>query len=114
MKVTLVFFVAATAVLCSAHPTEQEALSRLPRSLQPGAPAPGQGSNGKDNGDGIGVDIHREKGVGTMVSGSGQQTWSSKDGKTDVRVNGQWSRIYNGPRAGGPNHRVGVSVRHRF
>ncbi|XP_068081680.1 uncharacterized protein [Anabrus simplex] len=87
----LVVVLALTITLCCARPAEK-----------------------KDNGDGVVLDVYDERGSGTVVHGSGQKTWESDDGKTEVKIYGDWSKVSNGPKAGPPDHKLGGSVRFKF
>jgi hypothetical protein len=83
---------------------------RLRRSLVPLPKQPNPQSKGNVN-----VDIHRERGVGTVVSGKAERNiYQSPNGNTRVDVNGHWSRVYDGPARGQRNYDAGISFSHRW
>ncbi|XP_046990346.1 uncharacterized protein LOC124595591 isoform X3 [Schistocerca americana] len=69
----------------------------------------------KEDRGGVDVDVHREKGVGTVVGVQGQgNVWKSGDGRTRVDADGSWQRVYRGPAAGKPKYSAGVRLSHRW
>nr|AUI80411.1 attacin [Gomphocerus sibiricus] len=69
----------------------------------------------KDDRGKVDVDVHREKGVGTVVGVQGQgNVWKSDDGNTRVDADGSWQRVYRGPAAGKPNYSGGIRFSHRW
>jgi hypothetical protein len=63
----------------------------------------------------VNVDIHRERGVGTVVSGKAEgNIYRSPNGNTRVDFNGHWSRVYDGPARGQRNHGAGINFSHRW
>lgn len=80
------------------------------RSIAPLPQQPDPQSKGNVN-----VDIHRERGVGTVVSGQAERKiYQSPNGNTRVDVNGHWSRVYDGPARGQRNHGAGIRFSHRW
>lgn len=93
-----------------AHGLPTEHGERLRRSLLPNPPAPSP--QGKGNVD---VNIHRERGVGTVVSGKAEgNIYRSPDGNTRVDAHGHWSRVYDGPARGQREHGAGVRFSHSW
>jgi hypothetical protein len=83
---------------------------RVLRSLAPSQQQPNPESKGNVN-----VDIHRERGVGTVVSGKAEgNVYRSPNGNTRIDVNGHWSRVYDGPARGQRNHGAGIQFSHRW
>ncbi|XP_046988041.1 diptericin A [Schistocerca americana] len=93
MKVAVVIVVCAVA-LSSAYPSPADEEDR----------------------GGIDVNVHREKGVGTVLDAQGQgNIFRSDDGKTRVDVQGQYERVIRGPaRHSKPNFSGGITFSHRF
>jgi hypothetical protein len=92
-------------LLCSLFQDE-----RVRRSLLPNAPAPNPQSRGN-----VDVDIHRQRGVGTVVKGQAEgNIYRSPDGNTRVDAHGHWSRVYDGPARGQRDHGAGVRFSHRW
>jgi len=80
------------------------------RSFAPNAPVPTPRKKGN-----VGVDIHRERGVGTVVRGQVEgNIYSSPNGNTRVDAHGHWSRVYDGPARGQRDYGGGISISHRW
>ncbi|XP_049799234.1 uncharacterized protein LOC126234573 [Schistocerca nitens] len=93
MKTAVLFLVLSAVVLSCAFPSPED----------------------KEDRGGVDVDVHREKGVGTVVGAQGHgNVWKSDDGNTRVDAEGSWQRVYHGPGAGKPNYSGGIRFSHRW
>ncbi|PSN32650.1 hypothetical protein C0J52_26498 [Blattella germanica] len=111
-KVTAILFLVLAIVVASAvakphhHPDHkeddhqeqpQENHSRVVRSPQP-----------EDKKGNVHGGVHEESGKGVVADIHGKGTvWESKDGKSRVQVEGDWSKVIDGPQRGKPQHRGG-------
>ncbi|XP_049799238.1 uncharacterized protein LOC126234576 [Schistocerca nitens] len=93
MKAAVLFLLLSAVVLSCAHPSPKD----------------------KEDRGGMDVDVHREKGVGTVVGAHGHgNVWKSDDGRTRVDADGNWQRVYRGPGAGKPTYSGGVRLSHTW
>ncbi|XP_046990625.1 uncharacterized protein LOC124595783 [Schistocerca americana] len=93
MKAAVLFLLLSAVVLSWAHPSPKD----------------------KEDRGGVDVDVHREKGVGTVVGARGHgNVWKSDDGRTRVDADGNWQRVYRGPGAGKPTYSGGVRLSHTW
>ncbi|XP_069702427.1 uncharacterized protein [Periplaneta americana] len=113
MKAFVMFFVAMSVVaaVCLAMPSPGEpkveefsetVLARARRS-----PMPGDKDKPRAH---VGAKINEESGVGVKAQVNGRGTlYESDDGRSRVNVEGQWSKVLDGPQRGKPQHKAGIS-----
>ncbi|KAJ4427842.1 hypothetical protein ANN_25621 [Periplaneta americana] len=123
MKAFVMFFVAMSVVaaVCLAMPSpgepkveefseslrgfhwcSQTVLARARRS-----PMPGDKDKPRAH---VGAKINEESGVGVKAQVNGRGTlYESDDGRSRVNVEGQWSKVLDGPQRGKPQHKAGIS-----
>nr|AFZ78839.1 prolixicin antimicrobial protein [Coptotermes formosanus] len=79
-----------------------------PRGPNPRGPNP----QGRGN---VGVDVQRERGVGTVVRGTAEgNIYRSRDGNTRLDAEGHYSRVLNGPARGQRDYGAGIRFSHRW
>uniref|UniRef100_A0A1V1G1J1 Putative prolixicin antimicrobial protein 1 n=1 Tax=Reticulitermes speratus TaxID=60591 RepID=A0A1V1G1J1_9NEOP len=114
MKLSSVFILCVYVLFCATsdvtygQPTRNDERVRRSPIPDPQAPNP----QGRGN---VGVDVHRERGVGTVVRGTAEgNIYRSPNGNTRLDAQGHWSRVYDGPARGQRDYGAGIRFSHRW